>query len=66
MTPDPGVGACVSCREWTYRPDDERHGETLPGEHPLWNSLGDCAPLDDVTMGCETCTDYWKREEVDR
>ena len=56
-------GMCCTCREWTLREGDERHGEVLPGEHPLANSMGDCAIDGDVWIGCDTCGEYAKKEK---
>ena len=63
---DPNTfGKCGTCRHWTYRAGDERHEETLPGEHPHHRSLCDCAIDDDVWMGCDSCEDYHAREASD-
>jgi len=56
-------GACYSCRHWTLRTSDERHMETLPGEHPHSWSLGDCAIDGDVWIGLDTCDEYARRDD---
>lgn len=55
-------GACYSCEHWAFREGDERHGEVLPGEHPLYRSWGDC-PRYGIVQGHNTCDEYTAQRE---